>query len=135
MCIPLLFLQRYEANPQPKVYITVAGRSNALSGFADANVVSPVIICPPYSSTYSGADLFSSIRMPSGVCPMLVLEPEGAGLAAAKILALHDEKIAAAIKKMQRGNQQTLYVADSEIRTESYVPRIDAARCRNCSIN
>lgn len=66
--------------------------------------------------------------MPSGVCPMLVLEPEGAGLAAAKILALHDEKIAAAIKKMQKGNQQTLYVADSEIRTESYLPTIDAAR-------
>ena len=66
--------------------------------------------------------------MPSGVCPMLVLEPEGAGLAAAKILALHDEKIAAAIKKMQKGNQQTLYV--SEIRTESYVPVIDAARCK-----
>ena len=68
--------------------------------------------------------------MPSGVCPMLVLEPEGAGLAAAKILALHDEKIAAAIKKMQKGNQQTLYVAVSEIRTESYVPVIDAARCK-----
>ena len=94
------------------------------------NVVAPVIICPPYSNTFSGADLFSSIRMPSGVCPMLVLEPEGAGLAAAKILALHDEKIAAAIKKMQKGNQQTLYVADSEIRTESYVPVIDAARCK-----
>lgn len=98
-------------------------------------MVSPVIICPPYSSTYSGADLFSSIRMPSGVCPMLVLEPECAGLAAAKILALHDEKIAAAIKKMQRGNQQTLYVADSEIRTESYVPRIDAARCKFCFLS
>ena len=110
------------------MYITVAGRSNALSGFADANVVSPVIICPPYSSTFNGADLFSSIRMPSGVCPMLVLDPENAGLAAAKILALNDEKIAAAIRRVQKANQQTLYVADADIRTESYFSVIDGAR-------
>ncbi|KAM7455413.1 hypothetical protein BLSTO_03835 [Blastocystis sp. subtype 1] len=63
----LELLDRYEEKKQPKVYITVAGRSNALSGFADANVVTPVIICPPYSGTFNGADLFSSIRMPSGV--------------------------------------------------------------------
>ena len=110
------------------MYITVAGRSNALSGFADANVVSPVIICPPYSSTFNGADLFSSIRMPSGVCPMLVLDPENAGLAAAKILALNDEKIAGAIRRVQKANQQTLYVADADIRTKSYFSVIDGAR-------
>jgi 5-(carboxyamino)imidazole ribonucleotide mutase len=28
-------LSEYEADPRPKVYITVAGRSNALSGFTD----------------------------------------------------------------------------------------------------
>ena len=61
---------------------------------------------------------------------MLVLEPEAAGLAAAKILALQDKKIAAAIKRMQHVNQQTLYIADSEIRTESYGAIIDAARCK-----
>ena len=115
------------------MYITVAGRSNALSGFADANVCSPVIICPPYSSTFSGADLFSSIRMPSGVCPMLVLDPENAGLAAAKILALNDEKIAAAIRRVQKMNQQTLFVADADIRTKSYFNTIDAARSNTLS--
>lgn len=115
------------------MYITVAGRSNALSGFADANVVTPVIICPPYSSTFSGADLFSSIRMPSGVCPMLVLEPEGAALAAAKILAVGNEAIANQIRKLQKVNQQSLYVADSDIRTKSYFATIDAARSNTLS--
>ena len=34
----LELLAAYEADPQPKVYITIAGRSNALSGMVDANV-------------------------------------------------------------------------------------------------
>ena len=36
-------LAQYEAAPSPKVYITVAGRSNALSGLVDAHVTAPVI--------------------------------------------------------------------------------------------
>ena len=31
----LNILRQYEADPRPKVYITVAGRSNALSGFTE----------------------------------------------------------------------------------------------------
>ena len=71
-----------------RVYITIAGRSNALSGMVDANVSAPVISCPPYSDKFGGADVFSSLRMPSGVAPMTVLEPTGAALAAAKVLAI-----------------------------------------------
>lgn len=93
-------LAAYEADPRPKVYITIAGRSNALSGMVDANVAAPVIACPPYSDRYGGADLYSSLRMPSGVAPAVVLEPAGAALLAAKILALSDpelrEKVAVA---------------------------------------
>ncbi len=70
------------------VIITVAGRSNALSGFVDANTHLPVLACPPYSEKFAGLDILSTIRMPSGVAPMLVLEPESVALAAAKILAL-----------------------------------------------
>ena len=36
-------LDAYEADPRPKVYVTVAGRSNALSGLVDAQVSAPVI--------------------------------------------------------------------------------------------
>jgi len=82
----LQLLANYEADPTPKVYITVAGRSNALSGMVDASVTSPVIACPPYSDKFGGADIFSSVRMPSGVTPALTLEPANAALLAAKIM-------------------------------------------------
>ena len=92
-------LDGYERDGQPRVYITVAGRSNALSGVVDANSRHPVIACPPYSDRFGGMDLLSSVRMPGGVAPLLVLEPEAAALAAAKILAIGDpilsERIAA----------------------------------------
>ncbi|MEN3045913.1 MAG: AIR carboxylase family protein [Candidatus Hydrothermales bacterium] len=75
----LEILKEYE--DQDVVFITVAGRSNALSGFVDANTTKPCIAAPPYSDKFSGADIFSSLRMPSGVAPLTVLEPEGAALA------------------------------------------------------
>ena len=67
--------------------------SNALSGFTDAQTYCPVIACPPYSDKFGGADLYSSIRMPSGVAPMTVLSPENTALAAAKILGISNHEI------------------------------------------
>ena len=61
----LSILSPYEADGRPKVYITVAGRSNALSGFTDGFVSAPVIACPPLSDSFGGADIYSSLRMPS----------------------------------------------------------------------
>lgn len=86
-------LSAQEAANEPVVYITVAGRSNALSGMVDANVSAPVIACPPVSSAFGGADIFSSLRMPTGVAPLVVLEPAAAALAAAKILSLGDDAL------------------------------------------
>lgn len=100
---------------QPVVFITVAGRSNALSGFVDANTHHPVIACPLYSDKFSGADLFSSLRMPSGVCPLTVLEPEQAALAAVKILALHDEQLALRIAQYQEEKRQAIEADDRQI--------------------
>ncbi|QPC83297.1 AIR carboxylase family protein [Phototrophicus methaneseepsis] len=99
-------LKAYENDPRPKVYITIAGRSNALSGFTDGVVNAPVIACPPVSSSFGGADIYSSLRMPSGVAPAVVLEPTGAALLAAKIIALFDadvrEKLVA--KRLETAN-------------------------------
>src|SRR3989337_2191500 len=58
------------------VYVTVAGRSNALSAFVDANTSKPVIACPPYSEKFGGADIYSSLRVPSGVGSVVTVEPE-----------------------------------------------------------
>ena len=98
----LVILRAYEADARPKVYITVAGRSNALSGFVDGVVSAPVIACPPASEAFGGADVFSSLRMPSGIAPAVVLEPANAGLLAAKILGLVDESVQGQVKASQK---------------------------------
>lgn len=103
----MTMLDEYEADPRPKVYITVAGRSNALSGFIDGYVNAPVIACPPASNSFGGADIFSSLRMPSGIAPGVVLEPASAALLAVKILALTDaalhEKVVARRQQVMDG--------------------------------
>lgn len=101
-------IEKFEADPDPKVYLTVAGRSNALSGMLDANVVAPVIACPPYSDSFGGADVFSSLRMPSGVAPAVVLEPANAALLAAKILGKRE-----LVKRFQTAQTEKL-VQDHE---------------------
>ena len=105
-------LEHYEADPRPKVYITIAGRSNALSGFVDAQVAAPVIACPPVSGTFAGADIYSSLRMPGGVAPGVVLDPAGAALLAAKILALADPAIKARVEALQQSNRNTILQDD-----------------------
>jgi 5-(carboxyamino)imidazole ribonucleotide mutase len=97
------------------VFITIAGRSNALSGFTDAQTFCPVIACPPYSDKFSGADIYSSLRMPSAVAPMVVLEPENAALAAAKILGLTDEQIQEKVKEYQNAAKTALEKDDKEV--------------------
>jgi phosphoribosylaminoimidazole carboxylase PurE protein len=111
----LAILRQYESDPRPKVYITVAGRSNALSGFTDGAVTAPVIACPPLSDAFSGADVYSSLRMPGGIAPAVVLEPANAALLAAKILALGDSSVRAAVIDFQRLQMERIIVDDSEL--------------------
>ncbi len=108
-------LERYEADAGPRVYITVAGRSNALSGVVDANVTAPVIACPPYSDQFAGADIFSSLRMPSGVAPAVVLDPEAAALMAVKILALQDVALRQRVQEYQAQMTEQILAADREV--------------------
>jgi len=97
------------------IYITVAGRSNALSGFVDANTTQPVIACPPYSNKFSGADIFSSLRMPSGVSPLVILEPKLAGLAAAKMIGLSDKSVRSKVAEFQKNNKNQIEQDDKEV--------------------
>jgi len=113
----LSILQAAEADPRPKVYITVAGRSNALSGFVDGSVSAPVIACPPASEAFGGADVFSSLRMPSGIAPAVVLEPANAALLAAKILGLTDSAVKAKVLAQQQAAQKRIVADDQELHT------------------
>ena len=97
------------------VYITVAGRSNALSGFVDFNTNRPVIACPPYSEKFSGVDIFSSLRMPSGSGVVTVIEPKMAGLAAIKMLGLEDKELAKKVEAYQEKLKEKVFKADKEI--------------------
>lgn len=108
-------LRQYEAEARPKVYITVAGRSNALSGFTDGAVSSPVIACPPPSDSFGGADIYSSLRMPSGVAPAVILEPVNAGLFAAKFFGQFDAEIKAAVVAFQKKQAEKILADDKEI--------------------
>lgn len=96
------FIKKNEKDNQALVYICVAGRSNALGGLVDAQTHYPVINCPPYSEKYAGLDIFSSLRMPSGVAAMTVLEPDQAALAAAKILSLNNSQIRKKVAQYQK---------------------------------
>src|SRR5512133_1264859 len=113
----LNLLREYEADPRPKVYITVAGRSNALSGFTDGAVSAPVIACPPPSDAFGGADVYSSLRMPSGIAPALVLEPANAALLAAKILGLVDSKVRKQVKASQSGAMEKIIADDASVQS------------------
>lgn len=109
-------LREYEADARPKVYITVAGRSNALSGFTDGSVSSPVIACPPASDAFGGADVFSSLRMPSGIAPAVVLEPASAALLAAKILGVADPAVRAKVVEYQKRQAAKILSDDEGVR-------------------
>ncbi len=109
-------LEAYEANPEPKVYITIAGRSNALSAVVDAHVAGPVIACPPYSDKYGGGDIFSSLRMPSGIAPAVVTEPTGAAMLAAKMLSLHDPTLRDKVRAAHRAYTDAIVADDADLR-------------------
>ncbi|MEM2699406.1 MAG: AIR carboxylase family protein [Candidatus Bathyarchaeia archaeon] len=110
----LNILKEYEGDKV--VYITVAGRSNALSAFVDANTLKPVIACPPYSEKFGGADIYSSLRVPSGIGSVVTIEPEGAAIAAAKILALEDRELAEKIRRYQTSKKMEIEEADRSLR-------------------
>jgi len=105
-----------EFEKQSVVFVTVAGRSNALSAFIDGNTTKPVIACPPYSEKFGGADIYSSLRVPSGIGSVVTIEPEGAAIAAAKILALEDAQLAVGVTEYQAGKRKELDKANESVK-------------------
>ena len=108
-------LQAYEQSG-PLIYITIAGRSNALSAVVDANTRFPVIACPPYSDRFGGMDILSSLRLPSGIASPTILEPEGAALLAAKMLALSDTQLEQRLNNYKQRFSAELTQADEEVK-------------------
>lgn len=71
------------------VFITIAGRSNALSGFVAANCNFPVIACPPFVDKVDMlVNIHSTLQMPSNVPVLTVLDVGNCVLAVKRILDL-----------------------------------------------
>ena len=111
----LLDILRAYESAGPLVYITIAGRSNALSAVIDANTRYPVIACPPYSDRFGGMDILSSLRLPSGIASPTILEPGGAALLAAKMLAFADNTIWQRLENYKQRLSAELARADEEV--------------------
>lgn len=71
------------------IYVTVAGRSNALSGVVACNTNYPVIACPPFQDKQDFAvNINSTLQMPSKVPVMTILEPGNVALCCQRIFRL-----------------------------------------------
>lgn len=70
------------AAAQGTVYVTLAGRSNALSGFVAANSNHPTIACPPFADKVDMmVNIQSTLQMPSSTPVLTVLDPGNCALA------------------------------------------------------
>tara|TARA_Y100000385_G_C12979195_1_gene587615 strand:- start:331 stop:717 length:387 start_codon:yes stop_codon:yes gene_type:complete len=71
------------------VYITIAGRSNALSGFVAANSEFPTIGCPPFSDKSDMlVNIHSTLQMPSNTPVLTVIDPGNCALSVKRILGV-----------------------------------------------
>lgn len=73
------------------VYITVAGRSNGLSGVTAANSIHPVIACPPFKDKDDFlVNINSTLNMPSDTPVLTVIDRQNAIMGALRIFAIKD---------------------------------------------
>ena len=75
------------AGEESVVYVTIAGRSNALSGFVAANSNFPTLGCPPFTDKSDMlVNVHSTLQMPSNTPVLTVLDPGNCALAVKRIL-------------------------------------------------
>ena len=88
---PLKVLEILETNKdaQDIVYITIAGRSNALSGFVAANSEFPTLGCPPFSDKADMLiNIHSTLQMPSNTPVLTIIDPDNCALAVKRIFGV-----------------------------------------------
>ena len=88
---PLKVLEILETNKDQKdiIYITIAGRSNALSGFVAANSKFPTIGCPPFSDKSDMlVNIHSTLQMPRKTPVLTVIDPGNCALAVKRIFGV-----------------------------------------------
>ena len=84
----LAILEKFSSCGKKIVWVTVAGKSNALSGVVAANCKDPVIACPPFNDkTDMSVNLHSTLQCPNEVPVMTVLDPKNVALAIERIFS------------------------------------------------
>jgi phosphoribosylaminoimidazole-succinocarboxamide synthase len=79
-------IKEYDAKEQKVIYVTVAGKSNALSGVVAANSKRPVIACPPFADKMDMmVNINSTLQCPTDVPVMTILEPANVAIAIKRI--------------------------------------------------
>lgn len=97
--VTLEILEKFNEKKESVVYVTIAGRSNALSGLVAGNTHFPVVACPPFSDKADYAvNIHSTIQMPSETPALTVVDPKNAGQAVARLLGLTNKDLAKKIK-------------------------------------
>lgn len=82
----LEILEKYGSDPK-LIFVTIAGRSNALSGFVAGNSRNITIACPPHKTLEEYmVDVHSTLRMPSRTPVLTILDPKNCALAIERIL-------------------------------------------------
>ena len=109
----LTVVEKLNQWPTCKCIIAVAGRSNGLGLVAAANSTIPVINCPPMSDlTAATVDIWSSLRVPSGLGCVTALGADCAAMAAAHIIGNDDCYIWSKVKTAQVMNAIKLVAED-----------------------
>ncbi len=88
---PRKVLEILESNKEASgiIYITIAGRSNALSGFVAANSTFPTLACPPFADkTDMLVNIHSTLQMPSNTPVLTILDPGNCALAVKRIFGV-----------------------------------------------
>uniref|UniRef100_A0A9L0S927 Bifunctional phosphoribosylaminoimidazole carboxylase/phosphoribosylaminoimidazole succinocarboxamide synthetase n=1 Tax=Equus caballus TaxID=9796 RepID=A0A9L0S927_HORSE len=106
----------YEGDSIPTVFVAVAGRSNGLGPVMSANTAYPVISCPPLTPDWGAQDVWSSLRLPSGVGCSTVLSPEGSAQFAAQIFGLNNHLVWAKLRASILNTWISLKQSDKKIR-------------------
>ncbi len=97
--VTLEIIEKYNEKKESVVFVTIAGRSNALSGLVTGSTHFPVIACPPFSdkSDYL-TNIHSTLQMPSETPALAVVDPKNAGQAVARLLSLTNKDLAKKVK-------------------------------------
>lgn len=75
-------------------YVTIAGRSNGLSGCTAGSSYHPVIACPPFADKADMmVNLNSTIQMPSDTPVLTVLDPQNVAMCIVRIFGLKNPEL------------------------------------------